>query len=123
MKILIDSNIVIYSLQSKHENLQKWLGMQTPVISAITQLEVLGYHRISEVEISFARRYFSICEKISINQNFIEEAVKLRQQKSISLGDTIIAATTIIQDLALASANLKDFKHIKQLELYNPIEF
>ncbi|RRO20879.1 PIN domain-containing protein [Flavobacteriaceae bacterium 14752] len=109
MKILIDSNIIIYSLQSKHENLQKWLGIQTPVISAITQLEVLGYHRISEVEINFARRYFSICEKISINQNVIEEAVKLRQQKSMSIGDAIIAATAIIQNLPLASANLKDF--------------
>lgn len=97
--------------------------MQTPVISAITQLEVLGYHRVSEVGISFERRYFSICEKISINQNVIEKTVKLRQQKSIIIGDAIIAARAIIQDLPLASANLKDFKHIKQLELYNPIEF
>lgn len=48
--ILLDSNIIIYSLQSQHEKLQKWLGKHSQIVSAITQLEVLGYYRITNDE-------------------------------------------------------------------------
>ena len=40
----------------------------------------------------------------------------------MSIGDAIIAATARRHDLPLMSANTKDFKHINQLELINPLE-
>ena len=122
MKLLLDSNIVIYSLQPENEPLKKWLDGSLIFISAITQLEVLGYHRITQEEINFARRYFSNCKIIPITYKIIEIAISLRQEKSMSIGDAIIAATARRHDLPLMSANTKDFKHINQLELINPLE-
>lgn len=39
----------------------------------------------------------------------------------MSLGDAIIAATALENDLTLATANIKDFKHIEGLKLINPM--
>ena len=122
MKVLIDANIVIYSLQSDQEGLRKWFEKQTPIISAITELEVLGYHRITSIEIDFAKKYFSFCEIIPIDQKIIQNAISLRQAKQMSLGDAIIAATAIVHNLPLATANTKDFKHLKNLTIINPLE-
>jgi len=121
MKIILDSNIIIYSLQPQNENLIKWLDGHLPYVFAITQLEVLGYHKITQNEILFVRRYFSNCEMISIQQNIIDKAITLRQTKSMSLGDAIIAATAKHYKLTLVTANIKDFKHIESLELINPL--
>jgi len=121
MKILIDSNIVIYSPQPENESLKKWLKGKTLYASAISQLEVLGYHKIKEDEVLFTKRYFSNCEIISIEQNIIEKAIELRQAKSMSLGDAIIAATATLYSLSLLTANGKDFKHIEKLNLINPL--
>lgn len=122
MKIILDSNIIIYSLQPQNEELINWLKVHSLYVSAISQLEVLGYHKITQNEILFAQQYFSNCYTISIQQNIIDKAVSLRQIKSMSLGDAIIAATAIVYGLPLATANTKDFKHIEKIELINPIE-
>lgn len=121
MKIILDSNIVIYSLQPKNENLLQWLKGHSLYVSAITQLEVLGYHKITKDEVSFTQRYFSKCEIIPIEQNIIEKAINFRQTKSMSLGDAIIAATSSLYNFKLVTANTKDFEHIENLEIVNPL--
>ncbi len=97
MEVLIDSNIVIYSLQSNQNDLRIWLGKHFPVISSITQLEVLGYKGITEKEIDFVQRYFSLCEIIPIDQIVIWNVIELRQDKQMSVGDAIIAATAKVK--------------------------
>ena len=113
--------VVIYSLQSHQDNVRTWLGQHSPVISAITQLEVLGYHNILQKEIDFAVRYFSNCEIIAIDQIVIQNAIEFRQNKKMSIGDAIIAATAKLHELPLATANIKDFEHVKTIELINPL--
>ena len=54
MKFIIDSNIIIYSLQPRNENLINWLKDHLLYVSSITQLEVLGYHKITHDEILFS---------------------------------------------------------------------
>ena len=122
MKVILDSNIIIYSLQPRNENLVDWLKDHTPYISSITQLEVLGYHKITQDEISFTQQYLANCVILSIQQNTIEKAINFRQGKSMSLADAIIAATAKNYDFPLITANTKDFKHIEDLEIINPLE-
>jgi len=40
----------------------------------------------------------------------------------MSVGDAIIAATALFLQLPLVTANTTDFKHLKNLELINPIK-
>lgn len=54
------------------------------------------------------------------NQSVIEQTIALRQVKKIGLGDALIAATAIVNNLTLISRNISDFKNIEGLSLINP---
>jgi hypothetical protein len=50
------------------------------------------------------------------------EAIRLRQSRSIKLGDSIIAATALCHGLTLATRNTADFDWIDGLKLLNPVD-
>ncbi|MCH8534724.1 MAG: type II toxin-antitoxin system VapC family toxin, partial [Flavobacteriaceae bacterium] len=87
----------------------------------IIKLEVLGYHGLYEKDQIYFETFFKKCELIGIDSLIIETAINLRQFKSMSLGDAIIAATAKEHSLTIVTANTKDFKHIENLEIINPI--
>lgn len=99
------------------KNLSKWLGQQQPVIFSITQLEVLGEHKITQEEISFAKRYFSLCQIIPIEQVIIYVAIDLRQQRKMSVGDSIDSATILNSKSPLTPSKSKNFKYLSKLSL------
>ncbi len=66
--------------------------------------------------------FFNIVPIIHITQTIIEEAVTFRQQRKMSLGDSIIAATTIVHNLNLITANVKDFQWIQEITIVNPLK-
>jgi len=88
--------------------------------SVISKIEVLGYHKITKNEIQLAEYYFSLCQIFNLDDEIIAIAISLKQEKSLSLGDAIIAATALYHKLPLVTANTKDFVHIKDLNLINP---
>ena len=49
-------------------------------------------------------------------------AIDLHRQRSVSLGDALIAATAIMHGLKLAIHNNKDFEWIKPLEVFDPMQ-
>jgi predicted nucleic acid-binding protein len=50
-----------------------------------------------------------------------ERAVALRQQRKMTLGDAIIAATALVHNLPLLTRNVDDFKNITGLRIENPL--
>ena len=48
--MLIDSNIIIYAAQPAHSDLRQLIATHAPFVSAISYVEVLGYHQLSDVE-------------------------------------------------------------------------
>jgi predicted nucleic acid-binding protein len=121
--IILDSNIVIYSGLTSHYELKEWLKSKVIAVSLITKLEVLGYHSLNEKDEIYFESFFKKCELIAIDSLIIKTAISLRQLKSMSLADAIIAATTKHYNLPLITANNKDFKHIEDLEIINPLSF
>ena len=63
-------------------------------------------------------------ELLHINENIGEQFIQLMGDYSLShnltLPDAILAATAISHDIPLYTLNLKDFRYIKQLNLYLP---
>lgn len=55
-----------------------------------------------------------------MDDEVIELAIQLRQQKKMKLGDAIIAATAVAYNIPLVTRNEDDFKHIPGLDLRNP---
>jgi len=45
----------------------------------------------------------------------------MRQQRKMSVGDSIIAATAILHKLTLVTANTDDFQWIPDIQLLNPL--
>ena len=119
--ILLDSNIIIYAAQPEHQALRDWLDQQEIAVSALSQAEVLGYHRLSDPERQLFREFFASCNVLPISTTVIDRAIALRQQRRMSLGDAIIAATALLHDLPLATRNLEDFHWISELTLTNPL--
>ena len=66
--------------------------------------------------------FFENVAIIKVSGFVITEAVLVRQKKSMSLGDSIIAATAQMHQIPLYTRNTADFKHLKNLDLVDPFE-
>ena len=78
---------------------------------------MLGYHKLKPNEKQYFEKFFTEIIILPIDNAIIEKAIQLRQQKNISVGDSIIAATAIIVNVSLLTHNESDFKGIKKLEI------
>jgi len=119
--MLLDSNILIYATQPNFKSLRQWCLSQKISMSDITRLEVLGYHKLTDEDKQDFFELFHHAEVYTVSPVIIDQAIKLRQQKSMSLGDAIIASTALEYKQTLATRNTDDFKWIEELDLVNPV--
>jgi toxin FitB len=120
--MLIDSNIIIYAAKPKYEDLRRFILDRVPAVSAISYVEVLGYHQLTEQERQHFDAFFKASLVLPISQKVLDQAVKLRQRRKMSLGDALVAGTALAFNLTLVTRNIDDFKGIKKLSLLNPFE-
>jgi hypothetical protein len=120
--MLLDSNIIIYAAKPEYSSLREFIAEQSPSVSALSYVEVLGYHKLTERECLYLEEFFRVASVIPISQSVLEQAVKLRQRRKMTLGDSIIAATAITHSLILVTRNTEDFQWITELSLLNPID-
>ena len=120
--MLWDSNIIIYSSLPENAFLQQWSEDHPVEVSAISYVETLGYHQLEENDQAYFERFFKASQAIKISDGILQTAVRLRQQKRMSLGDSLIAATALEHQLTLLTRNESDFDHIAGLKTINPFE-
>jgi predicted nucleic acid-binding protein len=119
---LLDSNILIYATQPHHVALRAWLTQQQQTyISAISYIEVLGYHKLQKPEEQALSTLLSCFETLYPSPTTIHIATGLRRQFNMSLGDALVAATASEYRLTLATANTKDFERIQNFSVINPL--
>lgn len=117
--ILLDTNIIIYL--AKGDISYEIIAKHDIAHSPITKIEALGYSKITAQELLLLSTVFDESYELIINSDVINKAIALRQAKNIRLGDAIIAATSMVYDVTLWTANTDDFKHIAGLKIYNPL--
>ena len=118
--MLLDTNIVIYACKQGGEWLGTWTNGPEAAIASVTRIESLGYAGISREEDEAIRKFIATSLNYPLDDEIIERAITLRQQKKMGLGDAIIAATALEYDLPLVTRNEDDFKHIAGLTIINP---
>jgi predicted nucleic acid-binding protein len=118
--MLVDSNIVIYAAQPEHGELRQLIAEKAPAVSAVSYVEVLGYHKLSEGERAYFEAFFGGMQVLPLSQPVLDQAVRLRQIKKMSLGDSLVAGTALIHDLTLVTRNTEDFLGIEGLKVLNP---
>ena len=120
--MLIDSNIIIYAAKPEHDALRRFIAEHTPAVSAISYVEVLGYHRLTEQERQHFATFFAVAPVLALSQPVLEQAVKLRQLRRMTLGDALVAGTALAHNLTLVTRNAQDFDWITGLSVLNPFE-
>jgi len=114
-RLFVDTNIVLYLL-SGNETLAALLHEKELYISFVTQLELLGYHGISEKDQKVMEEFLSQCIIIDINNRIKDEVINLRKNYKIKLPDCIIIASSLYLNMPLITAD-SDFKKVKDLNL------
>ena len=117
--MLLDSNVIIYI--TNDISLEKDFIDKELFASVATKIEVLGFHKISESEKEKLAAFFDSISILDLTVQIANKAIALRQNKKMSLGDSIIAATALIHKLPLVTANVDDFRWLKELEIINPL--
>jgi predicted nucleic acid-binding protein len=120
--MLIDSNIIIYASQPEHARLREFIAVQAPAVSAVSYVEVLGYHELTAAEEALFSEFFAVSTMLPIDQDVLDQAVTLRQQQKMSLGDALVATTALVHRLPLATHNVADFTWIHGLTVIDPLD-
>ncbi len=120
--ILIDSNILIYSADEEFSYLRKLFKEPDTFVSIISKFEVLGYHKITSKQINYFNAVFNFLVNLPLTNELINQAINYRQIKSMSVGDSIIAATAKLYKCDLYTNNVSDFSNSKDFRIVNPLK-
>jgi predicted nucleic acid-binding protein len=121
LRLLLDSNIIIYLNTPFRNSILEKIQDNDIFVSWISYAEVIGFPDLKETDRNVFENFFREITKLDVSEFVIREAARLRQLRKLSLADAIIAATAILQDLTIVTANTKDFKKLKELNLLNPL--
>lgn len=116
---LLDSNLIIYAASDAYAFLRPLV--LDSCVSGITKLEVLGYRHLTGNDKLYLEGVFTIVTVIPVLNDVIDLAIGLRQERKMSLGDSVIAATALLHGCELYTRNTADFAHISDLVVVNPL--
>jgi predicted nucleic acid-binding protein len=119
--MIIDSNLIIYASRPEYPGLRRLIAYRVPAVSAVSKIEVLGYHKLFENDRHYFERFFEACHILPITDAVIARAIVLRQSRKMSLGDALIAATALESERELHTHNIKDYEGIHGLVAIDPI--
>src|SRR5881227_1996888 len=120
--MLLDSNIIIYAAQPEHAELRHFIAEHAPAVSAISMVEVLGFHRLTAADRQHFVEFFAAATVLPVSAAVLEQAIGLRQQRKMTLGDALVAASALVHGRTLVTRNTKDFADITGLKLLNPFD-
>ena len=125
IKYIWDTNTVIYYLQqqfppSAEKLIDNLISETHPVISAITEIELLSWKSATKKDLEVLHNFISDALVIELEQLIKYKTADIRKMHGIKLPDAIIAATALVYELTLISRNISDFKDIDGLQLINP---
>lgn len=122
--ILCDTNILIefYKNNPQIAAELRQIGYAEIAISVVTQAE-LYFGALNKKELDEIRRHLSLISHLPISEGISSQFISLMETYSLShklsIPDALIAATAIEYGLPLYTLNVRDFRFIQYLQLYN----
>jgi len=122
-----DTNAVIYYLQT-HITLSVKLFLNDiidsnqPIISVITEIELLVWRTSVKKDINLVKDFIVDCRVADLDEYVKLKTIEIRKYFRLKLPDAIIAATTLVYDKTLITRNSADFSKIPGIKLVNPFE-
>jgi toxin FitB len=125
-RYLMDTNIIIYFLDDQIPDNPVATLMDifqnSFNISTITHIEVLGWHLLEGEKRTQAEDFLEHAHVLFVDEAIQRKTVEMKKRKKMKTPDAIIGATAIVYDLTLVTRNESDFKHIKEITIYNPFQ-
>ncbi len=116
---VFDTNIVILYLKKDPQvvlEIQQALDQNAAlIISAITLAELFSFPKLSEQEEKDITAFASSVKIVSVDERVAREAGKIRRIMRLRLGDSIIAATTVITGGILLTRDKDHFHNISSV--------
>ena len=114
-EILLDTNAVLYLLNGD-ETLAVFLTGQEICISIITEIELLSFRKISEVERKKLLHFISLIQVLPLNDQVKNHAIEIRKTSQLKIPDSIIAGTSMAFQIPVLSSD-KQLKTVKEIQL------
>ena len=114
-EILVDTNILLYLLNGNN-TLEEMLQGKEIYVSFITELELIGFKKLTAGEENQITELLSECTIISLNKTIKDKYIEIRRNHYLKLADAIIAATAIVFDIPLITSD-KQFRTVKEINL------
>jgi predicted nucleic acid-binding protein len=125
-KYLLDSNVVIdYMAELYPRKTLTWLNKiinQEIITSVITKIEVLSYDPDKGDNYEILVEFFDAATILNLTDDIVAKTIEIRQKNRIKLPDAVIAASAILNNLALITRNVRDFQKIDDLIRINPLD-
>jgi predicted nucleic acid-binding protein len=118
--MLLDSNICIYAANAAPPALDSILGREDLCIATVTRIETLGFHGLRPVERLWLETAFDRMRVLSLTDEIVEGAIRLRRERKMKLGDSIVAATALAYGVPLVTRDARGFRHVAGLEGIDP---
>ena len=126
--ILCDTNILIEFYKNNPQIVQelRQIGQSQLAVSPITQAE-LYFGALNKVELKKIKQHLSLLSQfpldVSVSAIFLQLMEIYSLSHKLSLPDALIAATALVHNLELYTLNIKDFRYISNLKLYQPVSY
>ncbi len=114
-KLLVDTNVFIRLFEGDAD-VAEYLQGKHLFVSIITEMELLGFHGISETDKQFYRMVLDDCSLMELSQPVKEKTILLKQQHKIRLPDAIIAATADYLSIPLLTFD-KGFSKLRGIDI------
>lgn len=129
-KVICDSDVIIdyWNINSKRHSdtkhiLEDEIGLNNVALAAVTKMELVvgatNKHELARINKNIHQ--FNI---LLINDEITQLTIQLLQDYNLSHGlalpDALIAATAVITRFEIFTYNLKDYKFIKDIKLFDP---
>ena len=115
VELVVDTNVLINLAEGK-PGLDQYLNGNRLYVSSITEIELLGWYKITKEQAAFFTLLLSDCKIVGLKSEVKKLAIDLKQKQKVRLPDAIIAATSLYLDLPLVTYD-SGFEKIKNENL------
>ncbi len=123
--ILCDTNILIefYKNNRQIADTLRSVGPENLAVSAVTVAE-LYYGAFNKQELGKIKTHLSLLHAYPITSTISYKFIELMEtyvlSHKLSLPDALLGATALVHDVDLYTLNVKDFRFISNLKLFQP---
>ncbi len=121
---LLDTNSLIYYFQGAPQLdpvfRQIGEGAARPVVSIITEIELLGFPRLTRQDEARIRSLLSGFAVVAVDERIASQAVALKRRHGLKTPDAIIAATALVENACLVTRDQILLDKVPEVQSLNP---